>query len=205
MTDIKDRPPPKTVRYCINCGREIGDAYFCPNPDCGRLPNFYRDIPGPDHRDRVEVRDERPATVATSFGHPAAPADLEPDRRTIQMQQPAVAFLKAVDPPHAEYPLQPGINEVGARRPAKVVIDRPEISSRHAAIIMEQGSNARWLGSISDHGSTNGTFLKGEQVLDRRTLADGDRIRFANIEFAFRLAVQEEPRLTIPLPPRQER
>ncbi len=186
----------KTVRFCINCGREIGDAYFCPNPDCGGLPSFYRDVPGPEKKTSSslleEQEPERP--TAPGAGGPAKP-DLE--RRTMPLLLSPVALLRSVAAPVQEHPLWPGANEVGARRPAKVVIDRPEVSSSHAVIQIERRGDA-WEAVVRDRDSTNGTFLNGVRVKEGR-LADGDEVRFAAVEFQFRLVLEEAGRVTIRL------
>ncbi len=64
---------PKTVRFCINCGREIGEALCCSNPECGGIPNFYRNVPGPDHAERAAAernlhRHAKPPTIPLFWG-----------------------------------------------------------------------------------------------------------------------------------------
>lgn len=192
----------KTVRYCIHCGREIGESLFCSNPDCGGIPNFYRDVPSPEphgaqgpQRGRDQNGGDR--VFQRSPGISTLAGTLDEDRRTIRFQAAPVALLRATAPPHDEHFIYPGATEIGARKPAKIIIDRPEVSSRHARMDCRQGSGGRWDFSIIDQGSTNGTYVNGKQI-ERQGLAPGDRVMFANTEYELKLIPRkDEPRVTI--------
>lgn len=56
------------------------------------------------------------------------------------------------------------------------------VSRKHCAISVEAESVA-----IEDCGSTNGTFVNGEQIQGRCELADGDRIKVGALELEIRL------------------
>ncbi len=58
------------------------------------------------------------------------------------------------------------------------------ISRKHCAIIVERDAAA-----IEDFDSTNGTFVNGERVRERRELASGDRIKIGTWEFDVELGV----------------
>lgn len=60
-----------------------------------------------------------------------------------------------------------------------IQIDDGSVSSRHAEIVMEAGSY-----HLHDLGSTNGTFVNGEQVTDA-VLRHGDEVRFGTVETVF--------------------
>ena len=60
------------------------------------------------------------------------------------------------------------------------------VSRYHALIRRVDGSYL-----ISDLGSANGTFVDGERVHVPRVLASGERIRLANVEFAFHVDLSE--------------
>jgi pSer/pThr/pTyr-binding forkhead associated (FHA) protein len=182
---------PKTVRYCIQCGREIGDAATC--DACGGLPNFYRNIPGPQSGRKPVVK--RPPTRERPV--PPAPAGvaakglpisvpLPPDRRTVSIDTVAVAFLRSTGSSPREEPLLPGATEIGARPPAKIIIDRPEVSSRHARIDCTLTDQGAWTITVTDHKSTNGTFVNGKRI-QRARLKAGDRLRIGKVEFEVRL------------------
>jgi len=61
------------------------------------------------------------------------------------------------------------------------------VSRKHCAILIEESSAA-----IEDCGSTNGTFLNGEKIQQRRELKDGDQIKIAIFEMQVRLTVSLE-------------
>jgi pSer/pThr/pTyr-binding forkhead associated (FHA) protein len=58
-------------------------------------------------------------------------------------------------------------------------IDEPSVSSHHADIFLEDGKY-----HLLDPGSTNGTFVNGEQVTDA-ILRSGDEVRFGSVEGVF--------------------
>jgi len=190
----------KTVRFCINCGREIGEAANCPNPDCGGLPNFYRDVPAPDHTRKANQKQiQRARASAARPERPTRPAEVPEIRKTVPAPALTVAVLRSVSPPNTEHPIRLGVMEVGARAPAKLVIDRPEISSKHAKIECRMGSDGRWEFKVTDTKSTNGTFVNGVRLAENQecTLRPGDRVRFAKYEFELRGPEKEEPRVTM--------
>jgi pSer/pThr/pTyr-binding forkhead associated (FHA) protein len=61
----------------------------------------------------------------------------------------------------------------------------PEISRRHAQISRTDEGRLY----ISDLGSTNGTFVNGEQVTREVELRDLDQVRIGDTEFRFELDV----------------
>lgn len=58
----------------------------------------------------------------------------------------------------------------------------PEVSRLHAEL---ERTGANWL-LVDDGLSSNGTFVRGERVVGRRRLADGDVFRVGSTTFAFR-------------------
>jgi FHA domain len=58
----------------------------------------------------------------------------------------------------------------------------PEVSRLHAEL---ERTGAHWL-LVDDGLSSNGTFVRGERVVGRRRLADGDVFRVGSTTFAFR-------------------
>jgi pSer/pThr/pTyr-binding forkhead associated (FHA) protein len=93
--------------------------------------------------------------------------------------------MRSVSPPASEHFIYPGLTEIGARPPARIIVDQPQISSRHAVLESLQGPDGRWEVILTDHGSTNGTFVNDKRI-KRCRLKDGDRIRLARVEFDFR-------------------
>jgi pSer/pThr/pTyr-binding forkhead associated (FHA) protein len=58
-------------------------------------------------------------------------------------------------------------------------IDSPSVSSHHADLFIEAGRY-----HLHDSGSTNGTYVNGEQITDA-ILRNGDELRFGTIEGVF--------------------
>ncbi len=107
-----------------------------------------------------------------------------------------VQDLRSTAPPPVEHLIALGGVDVGARPPANLVIDRPEISSRHARIECARRDGGGYKVSVLDHGSTNGTYLNGKRI-KQATLSPGDRLRFATVEFEFQMIAEDRPRVTI--------
>jgi predicted Ser/Thr protein kinase len=84
---------------------------------------------------------------------------------------------------------------VGRQAGSDLVIDWDgEVSRRHARLEQARGG---W--EVVDEGSSNGTFVNGEQVQGRRALNDGDSVRFGATTMTFR-APQPEPQAPPPAP-----
>ncbi len=66
----------------------------------------------------------------------------------------------------------------------------PEVSRLHAEI---EPTGPHWL-LVDDGLSSNGTFVRGERVVGRRRLADGDVFRVGATTFAFRDVSHAAPR-----------
>lgn len=182
-------------RFCIHCGSEIGDVRCCSNPDCRGLPNFYRHVRAPETV--AGAPDDSPETLVADA--PPAAAALSPEAETTRPAADPVAVLRSLSPSEREHLVYPGRVEIGARRPAKIVINRPEISSRHARLECFLGAGGRWQVSLLDLGSTNGTFLNGKRITSSE-IHDGDRIAFAKPDYAFEfrlLSSSDEPRATM--------
>ena len=77
-------------------------------------------------------------------------------------------------------PLDGGIKVGREAAPGQVVLDHPNVSRRHAAF--ETGADGV---VVRDLGSTNGTFVNGEQLRGGRLLRPGDRIDIGPFELHF--------------------
>jgi DNA-binding winged helix-turn-helix (wHTH) protein len=64
---------------------------------------------------------------------------------------------------------------------ADIRFDVPGVSRRHARIIVDGDHVA-----LEDLGSQNGTYLRGERITGRATLADGDEVRLGPVSIVFR-------------------
>ncbi|NQZ69590.1 MAG: Flp pilus assembly complex ATPase component TadA, partial [Lentisphaeria bacterium] len=63
------------------------------------------------------------------------------------------------DEPMTTASLQPGIYRIGKSPASHIQLNSPEVSSRHAVLNVQEGSV-----TVSDVGSTNGTFVDGERI-----------------------------------------
>ncbi len=79
--------------------------------------------------------------------------------------------------------LADGVNLLGRALNAAVRVDRPDVSRRHAQIVVSSME-----ATLDDLGSRNGTYLGG-QLIDRpRPLRDGDEIRLGTATLTFHVA-----------------
>lgn len=83
-------------------------------------------------------------------------------------------------------PLAAGSTILGRADEADIRFDLPGVSRRHARIDVE-GATV----TLEDLGSRNGTYLRGERINARATLADGDEIRLGPVTLTFRLVSPE--------------
>lgn len=70
---------------------------------------------------------------------------------------------------------------IGRLPECDVHIDSPAISRRHARVVEDVGG---WF--VEDLESTNGTFVNGERVTERRRLFGGERVQLGGLTFVFR-------------------
>lgn len=83
------------------------------------------------------------------------------------------------DGTHLSHDLPDGKTTVGRLADNSLQIDDGSVSSRHVEIVPENGAY-----HLHDLGSTNGTFVNGEQVTDA-VLRHGDEVRFGVVETVF--------------------
>ncbi len=78
-----------------------------------------------------------------------------------------------------EVPVEPGAT-IG-REGCDITLSDPDVSRRHAAIQIVRDEV-----SIEDLGSTNGTFVNGQRIEERRRLTDGDEIQIGSTVWRLR-------------------
>jgi parallel beta-helix repeat protein len=86
-----------------------------------------------------------------------------------------------------------GTMRIGRTAENEIALDDSQISRHHAAISREADGF-----SLEDLGSTNGTFLNEQRIVERHHLKDGDRIRVGNTTLAFHWMPTPTP---MPVPP----
>ena len=86
-----------------------------------------------------------------------------------------------------EYVLRAGENTVG-RENTDVLLADPTVSRRHALIVMDAGKC--W---VQDVGSTNGTYVNGQQIHVGETveLPDGGEVKFGSVVLSMKLPIVE--------------
>lgn len=93
--------------------------------------------------------------------------------------------------PGCVHRLPEGIVTIGRGDASTICIDDSSVSRHHATFTVE-----RDLVVLEDAGSTNGTWVNGQRVRNKRLLADGDRIRFGlNALLKFSLVCEAEEAL----------
>jgi hypothetical protein len=123
---------------------------------------------------------QRPATP-TPYGAGPATAMLPGELRQARPHAPAVlVLLTGARSGQGFFPLDGPETMIGRAENAHVSLPDPGISRLHARILREGDDFV-----VEDLGSTNGTEVNG-QLIKRRRLADGDRVRLGNSTLQFR-------------------
>jgi DNA-binding winged helix-turn-helix (wHTH) protein len=100
----------------------------------------------------------------------AAPVDSVPERFWLTWKSQTFALAE-------------GDTIIGRDPRCEVWLDHSGVSRRHAQIRIGKGSERP---TVSDLGSTNGTFVRGERIDAPTTLADGDVIKVGSVSVKFR-------------------
>lgn len=98
-------------------------------------------------------------------------------------------YLRSAD---RDFLLQPGTAVIGRGADAAIRIDSGGVSRHHASIVVS-GDEAR----VTDLGSKNGTFVRGERVRGECVVADGDEIRIGPVLLVFKVAPATQPTETV--------
>jgi len=109
--------------------------------------------------------------------HPAPPAPAAA-RRVNPADRPWL------DVDGERYPLMGAITILGRDDVADIILDDPGISRRHSELRVTT-DGPRFVSTIRDLGSTNGTFVNGERITSEH-LEDGDRITVGRTSITFR-------------------
>ncbi|MFW6135600.1 MAG: FHA domain-containing protein [Chloroflexota bacterium] len=91
------------------------------------------------------------------------------------------------DPTGREHALTHDVITIGRAVQNDVVVTSRRVSREHARLRREG-----WRVILEDLGSTNGTFLNGERLLNPIELRDEDRVRIGDVTFVF-----HDPAITI--------
>ena len=124
-------------------------------------------------------RSERtPKSLATNPPGPGPTLVAAGDGSDVQAASTAHSLVgMLVIPEHDQiHKLRTGTNTVGSAETNDIILRGRFVSARHAVIGYSKEGGFK----ITDLESTNGTFVNGERVRDRRVV-DGDKLRFGNI------------------------
>ena len=82
------------------------------------------------------------------------------------------------------FPLRDGVNVIGRGPMANIQLESPLVARMHARVWVKDGEVL-----IGDNGSPGGTYVQDliVRVGHPKQLADGDRIRIADVELTFRM------------------
>lgn len=146
-----------------------------------RLENLGVSIPEDPKEDPVQA-------VVPAKPEPIQPIMLGADAAPTPAGGPVSSFTSPVAPGQPRLvgsaglhlDLQEGVLSVGREAPAQLVIASNSVSRTHATVTV-QGSTV----TVSDAGSTNGTFVNGQKIDSPTTLRHGDQVFFGTEGFRF--------------------
>ncbi|WP_420645635.1 FHA domain-containing protein [Candidatus Leptofilum sp.] len=87
---------------------------------------------------------------------------------------------KLIDPTGRTHELSGAATTIGRAIENEIVVSSKRISREHARIRREG-----WRVLVEDLGSTNGTFLNGQRLLEPTQLRDRDQIKVGDVQFVF--------------------
>lgn len=89
-------------------------------------------------------------------------------------------FASLKDPTGREHLLKGDVITIGRALECDIVITSKRVSREHTQVRREG-----WRVIVEDMGSTNGTMLNGERILQPQQLRDGDHIKIGDVVFEF--------------------
>jgi hypothetical protein len=130
-----------------------------------------------------------PAPAAPVARAPRAPVAREPEPAPAPPVAAAPRRVNPADRPWLDvdgerYPLMGAITILGRDDVADIILDDPGISRRHSELRVTT-DGPRFVTTIRDLGSTNGTYVNGERITSEH-LQDGDRITVGRTSITFR-------------------
>ncbi len=130
-----------------------------------------------------------PAPAAPVARAPRAPVAREPEPTSAPPVAAAPRRVNPADRPWLDvdgerYPLMGAITILGRDDVADIILDDPGISRRHSELRVTT-DGPRFVTTIRDLGSTNGTYVNGERITSEH-LQDGDRITVGRTSITFR-------------------
>ncbi len=171
-------PGPMQVRLTSGSDLETGIFRVLPASKQGERP-----APAPQGTPRSQptTAESQPEPSQDSHDTRAFPVTPPPGRARQHLRGPQ----PSLDIDGDRQPLQTAVTSLGRDSSAGIVIDDPGVSRRHAEIrVSYDGPHLQVL--IRDAGSTNGTYLNGDQI-GTEELTDGDRITVGRTSITFHM------------------
>jgi len=106
-----------------------------------------------------------------------------PQRRTAARKKTIVGSLTPDGAPDSVYPLLDSEYTIGRTSDNTIVLADGSVSSRHARVLRTPEGFL-----LEDRQSSNGSFVNGERITDKRILTDGDLVRFGKVILTFNIA-----------------
>jgi hypothetical protein len=106
-----------------------------------------------------------------------------PQRRTQARKKTIVGSLTPDGTPDSVYPLLDSEYTIGRTPDNSIVLADGSVSSRHARVLRTPEGFL-----LEDRQSSNGSFVNGERVTDKRILIDGDLVRLGKVILTFNIA-----------------
>jgi len=100
--------------------------------------------------------------------------------RIIERAPKHLAMLIDKKQPSNKFDVKDGTT-IGRARDNDIILPHPTVSRQHAKVRLQEGTFL-----LFDLGSSNGTFVNDERVLEPRQLKDGDVVRFGEVEMIFK-------------------
>ena len=117
-------------------------------------------------------------TLLTTDAKMNRPATANPILGTDKAKQWLLSGQVSDSEPVREFQIHEGIFSIGRRSDSTLCLPVNCVSKNHAEINYDNGQLV-----ISDLGSTNGTFVNGQQINAPTSIKDGDLLQFASIVF----------------------
>ena len=147
----------------------------------GRLPAVAAQASADDTAAELSAADP---TVGEFDAAPDAALDAALDAAPALSEWKLVGCFDGGAMAEVEVDAQPFV--IGRRDCCDLTVDSPRVSGRHAEL-MRVGDHLL----LRDLGSTNGTFLQGEKIVDVAPIGDGDLIQVADVEMRLKWAAEQ--------------
>lgn len=183
-------------RYCLHCGQRMDSS-----GESDALPS-YSAIPGPARGAAAPVSGGQGARGGPSGKRVVAAGTRNPPpAMTPRSSTVARLVLKTTEGGQEttrEYPLDGRDIVIGRAPSCDIVLPSDQLASRRHSQLEFDG--VRY--TIRDLGSSNGTYVNGEEIQQTVPLSDGDRIGVGEHELLYaRIAARTTDGFPIPVPP----